>query len=172
MLNRGTSAMRRTPMKRGNGMRNRAPKHLGRDPERKRTMPTVTLGAFRASQAVATAPAARVEKSDLVRSPTYRRLVAALPCMYCGRPGPSQHAHGNAGKGMAIKTSDLDGFPLCADRPLERGCHSLYDQGALLSKEDRHRLEPVWAARTQRTVFATGKWPKRLPYPFAAEAAR
>lgn len=52
-----------------------------RDPDRVRATPTVVPGAFRASQAVATAPAREVPKSAPVRNETYRRLVAAMPSM-------------------------------------------------------------------------------------------
>ena len=105
-------------------------------------------------------------KSQPVRSAAYRRIVASLPCVICGVPGYSQAAHGSDGKGMGIKACDLKTlFPACCDRPGVRGCHSRIDQGALFSKAVRHELEPVWAADTQRRIYAMGKWPKNLPYP-------
>lgn len=107
-------------------------------------------------------------KSASVRNETYRRLVAAMPCVICGMPGYSQAAHGSAGKGMGIKACDLTCFPACCDRPGVRGCHSRLDQGALFSKATRHALEPVWAADTQRRIHAMGLWPKNLPYPSVA----
>ena len=134
-----------------------------RDPDRLRSMPTVTPGAFRAPEPVASEPAARVEKSAPVRNEAYRRLVAAMPCVICGMVGYGQAAHGSAGKGMGIKASDLELFCLCADRPGVRGCHSLLDQGALFTKAVRRELEPVWAADTQRRIQAMGLWPKALP---------
>lgn len=112
-------------------------------------------------------PAAQLPKSDLVRSPAYRRAVASLPCKYCGIPGFSQCAHSNTGKGMGIKASDLDSFPLCADRPGQRGCHSRFDQGALLDKAARKLMEPAWVADTQRQIYAMGLWPTTIPYPQA-----
>ena len=155
---------RRTPMK-STAFKPRAPQWAQRDPDRVRSMPTVTPGAFRVPGPVASAPAARVEKSAPVRNEAYRRLVAAMPCVICGMVGYGQAAHGSAGKGMGIKASDLELFCLCADRPGVRGCHSLLDQGALFSKAVRRELEPVWAADTQRKIHAMGLWPKGLPVP-------
>ena len=83
----------------------RAPQWAQRDPnaDRVRSMPTVTPGAFRAPEPVASEPAARVEKSAPVRSEALRRAVASLPCVNCGVPGHSQCAHSNSGKGAGIK---------------------------------------------------------------------
>ena len=148
----------------------RAPQRESRDPDRLRSMPTVTPGAFRAPLPVASAPAAQVHKAAPVRSEAYRRAVASLPCINCWVPGHSQCAHGNSGKGAGIKASDLDSFPLCtvhasADGRLVQGCHENFDQGALFTKAARRELEPVWAADTRRRVKAMGLWPARLPYP-------
>jgi hypothetical protein len=87
-----------------------------------------------------------VRKEEPLRSESYRRLVAALPCIHCRKPGPSQCAHANTGKGMAIKASDADSFPLCPD------CHRAFDQGALFSKEQRRCIEPQWIARTRAQI--------------------
>lgn len=79
----------------------RAPHREARDPDRVRTMPTVTPGAFRAPQPVAIAPAAPVTKESPVRSQQYLRVVASLPCIACGIQGYSQAAHlPPEGKGM------------------------------------------------------------------------
>lgn len=150
------------------GFKPRAPRREARDPDRVRSMPTVTPGAFRMPEPVNNAPAARVEKSAPVRSEAYRRAVASLPCINCGVPGHSQCAHSNSGKGAGIKASDLDSFPLCtvhpgADGRLVQGCHENFDQGALFTKAVRRELEPVWAADTQRRILAMGLWPKALP---------
>lgn len=144
------------------GFKPRTPHREARDPDRVRATPTVTPGAFRVPGPVASAPAARVEKSAPVRSEAYRRLVAAMPCVICGMVGYGQAAHGSAGKGMGIKASDLELFCLCADRPGVRGCHSLLDQGALFTKAVRRELEPVWAADTQRRLLAMGLVPPSL----------
>lgn len=146
------------------GFRPRTPRREQRDPDRVRSMPTVTPGAFRAPQPVATAPAP-VPKVEPIRCKAYLRLVAQLPCKACGIWGYSQAAHANTGKGMGTKACDLHTFPLCADRPGQRGCHSLFDQGALFSKEARRLIEPVWVADTQRQIHAMAAWPKKYPYP-------
>ena len=159
--------MRSTPLKR-TSLRPRAPRsEQQRDPDRLRSVPTVTPGAFRAPQPVG-APVAPIEKDNPVRSEAYRRAVASLPCAICGVPGYSQCAHSNSGKGAGIKASDLDSFPLCtvhpvADGRLVQGCHERFDQGALFSKLVRRELEPVWIADTQRKIYSMGLWPENLP---------
>ena len=145
----------------------RKPHREARDPDRVRATPTVTPGAFRVPGPVASAPAARVEKSAPVRSEALRRAVASLPCINCGVPGHSQCAHSNSGKGAGIKASDLDSFPLCtvhpgADGRLVQGCHENFDRGALFTKAVRRELEPVWAADTRRKLLALGLWPTNL----------
>ena len=152
-------------MMRRTGFKPRAPQAAQRDPERVRHVPTVTPGAFRAPEPVASAPAAQVCKAATVRSEAYRRAVAGLPCVICKVQGYSQAAHGSDGKGMGIKACDLTLFPACCDRPGVRGCHGQLDQGALFTKAVRHQLEPAWAADTQRRIHAMGLWPKGIPYP-------
>ncbi|GHC72733.1 hypothetical protein GCM10007320_08810 [Pseudorhodoferax aquiterrae] len=126
-------------------------------------------GALLATQgrAASMGPAdlAPAPKAEIVRSEAYRRVVALLPCRCCGIAGYSQAAHGSQGKGMALKASDLELFPLCSDRPDKRGCHSMLDQGALYPKEVRRTLETAWARDTQRQILTLGLWPKDLPVP-------
>ena len=95
-----------------------------------------------------------VPKLVPVRDEAYRRLVAAMPCIRCGISGYSQAAHPNTGKGAGTKTDDTMCFPLCADRPGVRGCHSLFDSGAMYCKEERRALEKDWSARTFETINA------------------
>ena len=118
---------------------------------------------------VATGPnatqAAPMEKESPLRSEPYRRLVAALPCAHCGIEGYSQCAHANTGKGTGTKSSDTESFPLCACQPGRRGCHSLFDQGALFSKEARRAKEAEWVAKTRLQILSSGLWPARLPVP-------
>lgn len=107
-------------------------------------------------------------KEDAVRSEPYRRLVAAMPCKYCGIAGYSQAAHPNTNKGSGIKTDDRLCFALCTVHPgfdggLVNGCHERFDQGSLFAKVVRRELEPAWAADTQRHIIASGDWPKNLP---------
>lgn len=146
------------------GFRSRAPRHVDRDPDRVRATPTAVPGEFRAPQPVVVT-AAPVLKDAPVRSEAYRRLVAQLPCKFCGIAGYSQCAHANTGKGAGIKASDLDSFPLCCDRPGQRGCHSFFDSGALFSKLNRRAHEIRWVAETQATLLRLAAVPKKLiPY--------
>jgi hypothetical protein len=156
---------RRTPMRRA-GFKSRAPTAPARDPDRVRSTPTVTPGAWRAPEQVITG-ASRVQKAALVRSETYRRLVASLPCVICGMPWYSQAAHGSEGKGMGIKACDLTCFPACGPRPGAQGCHAALDQGALFPKAARRQLEPAWAADTQRRLLAMGLVPPCLMQPIS-----
>ena len=124
-----------------------------------------TRTAVLASYGAAAQP---IEKEEAVRSEAYRRLVALLPCKHCGIAGYSQCAHGNFGKGGALKTDDRYTFPLCTVHPdaagdLIRGCHERFDQGGLFSKAVRREIEPVWAADTRRHITAAGMWPADLP---------
>lgn len=93
-----------------------------------------------------------IPKTKPVRDEAYRRLVAALPCAHCKRPGPSQCAHADEGKGMSIKASDLDTYPLCADAPGRKGCHSLIGASGLFTKEQRRALEVRYVAQTQAAL--------------------
>lgn len=147
------------------GFRPRAPRREQHDPDRVRAVPTVTPGAFRAPQPVATTPAEPVTKDAPVRSEAYRRAVASLPCAICGVYGYSQAAHANTGKGMGMKACDMTCFPACGPRPGFQGCHAALDQGAMFLKAVRRELEPVWAADTRRKLLALGLWPKCVPVP-------
>ena len=107
-----------------------------------------------------------VLKEKVVESEPYRRLVAELPCLWCGISGYSQHAHLNLGKGLGMKTDDRTGFPLCCSRPGIEGCHVAYDQYRLLESGGReaHREYGLEAGRfTREQVLKAGLWPPRVP---------
>jgi len=91
-------------------------------------------------------------KENPVRDEGYRRLVAALPCAHCGRAGPSQAAHADQGKGMAIKSSDLTCYPACADAPGRRGCHSLIGSDGAFTRDQRRHLEECYAEQTRKQL--------------------
>ena len=157
------------------GFKPRAPRHEPRDPDRVRSVPTVSDGAWRTPRAVDAMPAAQVHKAAPVRSEAYRRAVAGLRCIHCGVLGYSQCAHANTGKGASIKACDLQSFPLCTVHPgpdgtLVQGCHERFDQGALFSKLVRRELEPAWIADTQRKIYSMGLWPQKLPYTDVVDA--
>lgn len=96
-------------------------------------------------------------KEAPVRSESYRRWVASLPCIVCGVDGYSQAAHPNKGKGMALKTSDLLCFPLCGPRGNIPGCHAEHDRGAFVSREDRRNAEELWSAKTYAEAIRQGR---------------
>ncbi len=89
-------------------------------------------------------------KSNPARSEKYRRLVASLPCSYCGIEGFSQCAHGPT-LGRGIKGDDFMTFPLCCDRPGKLGCHTMFDQ-YFWSAEARAELAIEWAQETRRAL--------------------
>ena len=91
-----------------------------------------------------------IKKAAPVRDEAYRRAVAALACAHCGKPGPSQCAHGDEGKGMGIKACDLTCFALCADAPGRRGCHVLIGSSGLFTREQRRALETKYAEQTRK----------------------
>ncbi|MEG0558055.1 MAG: hypothetical protein RR574_16560 [Comamonas sp.] len=107
-----------------------------------------------------------IEKDNAVDCEPYRRLVAQLPCMWCGISGYSQHAHLNLGKGLNLKTDDRTGFPLCCTRPGIEGCHVAYDQYRLIEvggREAHREYGLTWGRITRDTILTNGQWPKNLP---------
>jgi len=98
---------------------------------------------------------ARPREKKPIRSEEYRRLVASLPCFHCGLQGSSQAAHPNSGKGRGVKESDLSCFPLCADRPGIKGCHSRFDQYELVAKGDPMREFEAKAKSWTQTLIRT-----------------
>ena len=105
-------------------------------------------------------------KTDALESVAYRKVVAALPCQWCGISGYSQHAHLNLGKGLGLKTDDRTGFPLCCTRPGVEGCHMAYDQYRLIEvggREAHREYGQEWGRITRHTIEQAGQWPKNLP---------
>jgi hypothetical protein len=130
------------------------PSYQREDRPRAFVMPTVK--PLRPGTYAGTTSGVAIAKPEPIRSEAYRRAVASLACIHCGRDG-CQCAHANTGKGMATKASDLESFPLCPR------CHVAFDQGALFSKEERREIEPQWAAATRAAVDRAGLWPANLP---------
>lgn len=100
-------------------------------------------------------------KANPIRSEAYRRLVAALPCIFCGIDGHSQAAHPPP-TGKGIKQSDLDCFPLCCARPGLIGCHANFDQYMLYSGDETRTMAQHWAEQTRQTITNNGDMPKGL----------
>ena len=93
------------------------------------------------------------------RDEKYRRLIATMPCFSCGIDGYSQVAHSNLakhGKGGAQKASDYTTFPLCCDRPGIKGCHSMFDQGELVSKLEKDSLTDFFVSWAQKRAKQAG----------------
>lgn len=104
-------------------------------------------------------------KDEAIHHEGYRRLVAALPCIHCGKANRSQHAHENEGKGKALKLDDRRAMPLCADEPGAEGCHTKFDQYRLLPGGREAHIEQgrAWAQLTRTAIQLAGLWPKKLP---------
>lgn len=99
-------------------------------------------------------------KQSPKRSQKYLRWVASRRSAHCGRLGPSQAAHADAGKGMGIKSSDETVFALCADAPGRLGCHATIGATGLFTRDHRRQLEANYAASTRATAIIKGAWPK------------
>ena len=99
----------------------------------------------------------RFPKASIVRSEAYRRFVAAQPCFGCGVEGFSQAAHANFGKGLGMKTSDLDTFPLCAPHWGVPGCHFLHDTCHEMTRDERRGLEAKYVERMRAIAESAGR---------------
>ncbi|WP_202758254.1 hypothetical protein [Delftia acidovorans] len=105
-------------------------------------------------------------KDKPLRSEPYRRLVAALPCAWCGVVGFSQHAHENTGKGARQKVDDRRAMPLCCARLKVGGCHAAFDQYRLVpgGRQAHIELGRQLPERTRAQIKDSGRWPAKLPY--------
>ncbi len=92
-----------------------------------------------------------VLKDGRHESEPWRRAVAALPCVICGREGQTQAAHRNEGKGMGLKTDDALTAALC------QTCHSEIDQGKTMTRDERRQRLDVVILLTIRALARTGK---------------
>jgi hypothetical protein len=102
-------------------------------------------------------------KTPIFRSEEYRRLVSEMDCAHCGKWGPSQAAHADEGKGMALKADDRTCFPLCPDSPGYRGCHTLIGATGKVSREQRRAYEKTYAAATRERIKSNGDWRPTWP---------
>ena len=96
-------------------------------------------------------PAAPVLKDNRHESEPWRRAVAALPCVLCGRQGETQCAHRNMDKGMGLKTDDALTAALC------QTCHSEIDQGKNFTREERRQRLDLAILLTIRALARAGK---------------
>lgn len=90
-------------------------------------------------------------ESSLLRSKQHRRNVAALACAVCDRHGPSQCAHINFSKGLALKACDSLTFPACPD------CHRNHDSGGM-PRQERWRREWEYVDKTRAQLISKNKW--------------
>lgn len=97
-------------------------------------------------------------KESPVRSESYRRLVAMLPCVFCGIVGYSQAAHPPP-TGKGIKEDDRECFPLCCTRPGITGCHVEFDQYRLIPKAEMRDTAAYWGGNTREIILLSGHWP-------------
>ena len=123
-------------------------------PERK---PIVACRLTRTPNYAVCTAAAPVPKEAPVRSESYRRFVASHPCFECGYEGASQAAHPNFLKGMSLKTSDLDCFPLCASHGLSMGCHYMHDNLIEMTREERREREARYIKAMHELARAAGR---------------
>lgn len=92
-----------------------------------------------------------VPKPVTFRSEAWRRAVASLPCVVCGREGATQAAHPNhIGKGMATKASDAWCVPLCVEH------HAEFDQGRRWTKQEKRDLMAGWIVQTINELAVRG----------------
>lgn len=119
----------------------------------------------RVAMAMCTAAVAAVVKEQPLRSESYRRLVAAMPCAWCRIEGYSQHAHENEGKGARLKVDDRRGMPLCCARPGIEGCHTAFDQYRLVpgGRVAHVELGRALARQTRQQIMDAGHWPVKVP---------
>lgn len=103
-------------------------------------------------------------KSKPVQHEGYMRIVRKLNCAHCGRAGPSQFCHSDEGKGGAIKSDCRFGWPGCADRLGEPGCHTLIGTHRIYPKQERRVLEDEMSRRTRHQVRDLGLWPAGLEF--------
>ena len=96
-------------------------------------------------------------KALRIESKAYRQWVATLACMGCGIEGHTQCAHREEGKGMSMKTSDLETFPLCSIRPGHMGCHYQHTMLIDMTRDDRRHLEAKYVAQTQSLALEAGR---------------
>ncbi len=96
-----------------------------------------------------------------IRSERYLAEVRRLPCANCSATGRSDAAHPNTGKGAGTKADDTRAFPLCRDDLVNHmpGCHGIFDQHAMFTKEDRRAKEIEWGRATFNTIKSAGQLP-------------
>lgn len=113
--------------------------------------PVVYTPIQRAGIVRAVADEVRAElKERTYRSESWLKAVRSLHCMRCFKEGPSEAAHRNQGKGMAIKADDCLTAALCHE------CHAEIDQGKGMTREERREALDVAILMTVRALAVRG----------------
>jgi hypothetical protein len=114
--------------------------------------------AVMAADLQARAPLVIDKENPLVCEP-YRAYVRRLPCWMCHCEGFTQFAHADRLKGMALKSDDRAGAPLCGPHPAvgrpgftEPGCHWLVGTSGRYTREERRDIEERAGADTQQRL--------------------
>lgn len=111
----------------------------------------------RATMARVDRPPVVLQKDGRHESAAWRRAVASLACVRCGRVGETQCAHRNQGKGMGLKTDDALTAALCTT------CHSEIDQGGTMTREERRAAMDEAILRTVRQLALRGLLEAKAP---------
>jgi hypothetical protein len=108
-------------------------------------------------------PEVSIPKEAALAHEGYRRLVASMPCIRCGKAKRSQAAHPPP-IGKSIKRDDRECFPLCCDGPGGyRGCHPQFDKYELMPHDKAVKQAEKWGAATRAEIIAADEWPTGLP---------
>lgn len=140
--------MKRAPMKRGNGFASAAWTPPPRAPLVPREAPSRAVMARR----VDLQHAEPVLKESYFHSEAWRRAVAELPCVLCGKHNETQCAHRNEGKAGGKKLMDD-----CWTAAICVTCHSAIDQGSEFDRTERRERMDRAILLTVRELARQGK---------------
>lgn len=104
-----------------------------------------------------------VAKDEPLQHQGYMAAVRRLPCAHCGAVGFTQFCHADEGKGAGLKTDCRRGWPGCGPHGDTMGCHYLLGSTGKLGRDERRRLEALYARQARAAVRALGQWPASLP---------
>lgn len=94
---------------------------------------------------------ARLKEAQFSKEDGYWQHLKNLPCVRCGKPGPSDFAHM---RGVDLGGTAEDGLPLC------RTCHMWQETHKLQFNEEftqRHGISPLEMAHAMRAAFLLQK---------------
>jgi hypothetical protein len=99
--------------------------------------------------------AVMVPKEVILRSPAYRRWVAAWPCNFCGWH-ETQCCHENLGKALQGKVCDSRTFSGCIPHGSHPGHHWMFDNYVDISREEARELGAKLSAQMRERAMAAG----------------